>query len=56
MIYCINVILDRMDYSDVLGYIVSYFYVANVVSRPQAIARMTIADYDELREVCDVMM
>jgi hypothetical protein len=30
MIYCINVILDRMDYSDVLGYIVSYFYVAKV--------------------------
>jgi hypothetical protein len=34
-----------------LGFIISFFYVANVISRPKALAEMTVADYVELHEV-----
>jgi hypothetical protein len=47
------VIIARPDFIMMMGYIIAFLYVSNVISRPKALAELTNADYAEIIEVCD---
>jgi len=42
-------VVARDHYKLLLGYIVSFFYVANVVARPMAMAELTLHDFADLQ-------
>ena len=46
----------RPDYIMMMGYIIAFVYVANVISRPMALALLTTDDYQEIIEVCVVFV
>jgi hypothetical protein len=34
-----------------MGYVLAFVYVENIISRPKALQRMSVEDYQEMREV-----
>jgi hypothetical protein len=49
--YCL-LLPDKSDYMLQLGFIIAWFYVYNIVSRPLALSEWTTEDYQELHEAC----
>ena len=48
--YCF-VLTGRQEYNFAMGYVLAFVYVENIISRPKALQRMSVEDYQEMREV-----
>lgn len=46
----IYLVIARDTYNLLLGYILSFFYIANVVARPKALSELSLLDWSDLKQ------